>query len=364
MAQQQEFPAMKNDTLLRAARGEDTEFIPVWIMRQAGRYLPEFREVRQHHDFFSICRSPDLASEITLQPIKRFNLDAAIIFSDILVVPQALGMEVKMEPGEGPVFPSPLITPKDLSILKKDVDVAVELGYVMEAITLTRHKLQGKVPLIGFSGAPWTLMCYMIEGKGSKTQSKAKKWLYQHPYESHQLLTLLMEVIVKYLVLQVKAGAQMLQVFDTSAGYLGPEEFNNFALPYLVAIAKQVKEQLRKDGVPVVPMVVFAKDSNHYALEALGADKSVYDVVQLDWTIDPTAARKRVQANITLQGNLDPCALYADTDTIDDKVKDMVSKFGQQKYIANLGHGIYPDMDPKSVQTFVDAVHKYSRKKL
>ena len=356
-----EFPPLKNDLVLRAARGEKTEMVPVWIMRQAGRYLPEFREVRLVNDFFTICRTPELASEVTLQPIRRFNLDAAIIFSDILVVPQALGMEVKMEPGEGPTFPSPLNDPKEIkTVLKQDVDVDKELGYVYDALTLTRHKLEGKVPLLGFSGAPWTLMCYMIEGKGSKTQSKAKKWLYQHPYESHQLLELLTKVIIKYLVGQVKAGAQMLQVFDTSAGYLSPFLFEHFAKPYLLRIASEVKQTLKSAGIEPVPMIAFAKDA-HYALETLGQSREFYDVVSLDWTICPEDARKRVAEGLTLQGNLDPCGLYADTDYIDEMVQQMLAKFGTQKYIANLGHGIYPDVKPESVNTFVNAVHKHSK---
>jgi len=357
-----EFPALKNDTILRAARGEKTDFVPVWVMRQAGRYLPEFREVRLHHDFFQICRTPEMACEITLQPVRRFNLDAAIIFSDILVIPQALGMEVIMSPGEGPVFPNPLKTVADIkTALNHKVDVKTELKYVFDAITLTRHRLEGKVPLLGFSGAPWTLMAYMIEGKGSKTQSQAKKWLYQNPYESHELLSLLSGVITDYLVEQVKAGAQMLQVFDTSAGYLPQNMFEIFAQPYLLKIATDVKEKLRALDIEPVPMTVFAKDA-HYAIEGLGQNKSIYDVVGLDWTISPKKARAAVSADTLLQGNLDPCALYADADYIDYLVSEMVQEFGTKNYIANLGHGIYPDMKPESMNTFVNAVHKHSKR--
>ncbi|NXS04401.1 DCUP decarboxylase, partial [Oxylabes madagascariensis] len=202
------FPKLKNDTFLRAARGEETEHTPVWCMRQAGRYLPEFRETRASQDFFATCRSPKLCCELTLQPLRRFPLDAAIIFSDILVVPQALGMEVVMVPGKGPTFTEPLKEVEDLLKLRQKVDVTAELGYVFQAITLTRHSLEGKVPLIGFSGAPWTLMSYMIEGGGSTTMAKAKSWLYRHPEASHQLLRLLADVIIDYLVGQVAAGAQ------------------------------------------------------------------------------------------------------------------------------------------------------------
>lgn len=359
----QNFPPLKNDSILRAARGQETTDgrVPVWIMRQAGRYLPEFRQVRQQHDFFTICQTPELACEVTLQPIRRFDLDAAIIFSDILVIPQALGLEVRMEPGEGPVFPSPLKDPSQVKTrLNHDVDVIKELNYVYEAITLTRHKLEGKVPLIGFSGAPWTLMCYMVEGRGSKTQSNAKRWLYQNPKESHELLDLLANVISKYLVCQVKAGAQMLQVFDTSAGYLTKSLFDTFALPYLNKIAQQVRSGVTEAGLSQVPLVVFAKDA-HFALESLGSSPgTLYDVVSLDWTIDPRQARERVASGVTLQGNLDPCALYADAATIDAMTEKMLQAFGTRGYIANLGHGMYPDMNPDSVTAFVNTVHKHS----
>ncbi|XP_062995774.1 uroporphyrinogen decarboxylase isoform X2 [Elgaria multicarinata webbii] len=352
------FPELKNDTFLRAAQGEETEYTPVWCMRQAGRYLPEFRETRAAQDFFATCRSPERCCELTLQPLQRFPLDAAIIFSDILVVPQALGMEVEMVPGKGPTFPEPLKEVEDLLKLRQKVDVAAELDYVFKAITLTRHKLEGKVPLIGFSGAPWTLMSYMIEGGGSKTMAKAKAWLYRHPKASHCLLTLLTEVIVDYLVGQVAAGAQALQLFESHAGHLGPEQFAEFALPFIQSIAKQVKSKLQKDALPAVPMIVFAKDA-HYALEDLA--QSGYEVVGLDWTIRPQEARQRTGKSITLQGNLDPCALYAPKEKIGELVKRMVEGFGSQRYIANLGHGLYPDMSPEHVGAFVDAVHMHSR---
>ncbi|XP_048352998.1 uroporphyrinogen decarboxylase isoform X2 [Sphaerodactylus townsendi] len=327
-------------------------------MRQAGRYLPEFRETRAAQDFFATCRSPETCCELTLQPLRRFPLDAAIIFSDILVVPQALGMEVVMVPGKGPTFPEPLKEVEDLLKLRQKVDVAAELGYVFKAITLTRHKLEGKVPLIGFSGAPWTLMAYMIEGGGSNTMAKAKAWLYRHPEASHRLLMLLTDVIVDYLVGQVAAGAQALQLFESHAGHLGPEQFAEFALPYIRSIAKQVKSKLREDGLPVVPMIVFAKDA-HYALEDLA--ESDFEVVGLDWTLRPQDARQRTGKDITLQGNLDPCALYAPKEKIGELVKKMLEGFGPQHYIANLGHGLYPDMSPEHVGAFVDAVHTHSR---
>ncbi|XP_037091469.1 uroporphyrinogen decarboxylase-like [Pollicipes pollicipes] len=355
--QAKDFPLLKNDLLLRAARGLEVERVPVWIMRQAGRTLPEYRAVSEEHGFFGICRTPELACEVTLQPIRRFDLDAAIIFSDILVVPQALGMEVIMKPGEGPVFPEPLAGPDDLARLQRPVNVQEQLGYVFEAVTMTRHKLEGKVPLIGFSGAPWTLMGYMVEGKGSKTMSKAKRWLYQHPTESHQLFSLLTDVVVDYLVGQAEAGAQLLQVFESSAEYLGPDLFAQFALPYIRRISSEVKDKLKAKDIDV-PMTIFAK-GGHYALEQL-AD-SGYEVVGLDWTVDPAGATDRLGDKVTRQGNLDPCALYAPEESLDALAKQMVERFGTRRYIANLGHGIYPDMTPERVVTFVDAIHKYSR---
>uniref|UniRef100_A0A8C3TS66 Uroporphyrinogen decarboxylase n=1 Tax=Catharus ustulatus TaxID=91951 RepID=A0A8C3TS66_CATUS len=273
------FPKLKNDTFLRAARGEETEYTPVWCMRQAGRYLPEFRETRASQDFFATCQSPKLCCELTLQPLRRFPLDAAIIFSDILVVPQALGMEVVMVSGKGPVFTEPLKEVEDLLKLRQKVDVTAELGYVFQAITLTRHTLEGKVPLIGFSGAPWTLMSYMIEGGGSTTMAKAKSWLYRHPEASHRLLRLLADVIIDYLVGQVAAGAQALQVFESHAGHLGPELFQDFALPYIRDIAQAVKSKLKEEALPLVPMIIFAKDA-HYALRDLA--HAGYEVVESD----------------------------------------------------------------------------------
>lgn len=350
----QNFPRLTNDRLLKAAKGEEVDKIPVWIMRQAGRYLPEFRESRTKHDFFQICQTPELACEVTLQPINRYSdLDASIIFSDILVIPQALGMVVEMRPGVGPVFPQPLEAPQDISRLVYPIDVCKELKYVMEAITLTRHKLLGRVPLIGFSGAPWTLMGYMIEGGGSKTMSKSKKWLYEYPEESKQLLNMLTEVVSEYLVGQVKAGAQLLQLFESSAEHLGPDLFRGFALPCIREISKTVKVKL---GQGKVPMTIFAKGA-HYALEDLGV--SGYEVVGVDWTVDPAEARRRVGPGITLQGNLDPCALYSGEQQLTQLTDDMVKKFGKHRYIANLGHGIYPDMDPAKVEAFLKSVHTH-----
>lgn len=250
----QTFPPLKNDNLLRAARGDVVDRIPVWVMRQAGRYLPEFQELRKQHDFFTVCRTPELACEVTMQPLRRFDLDASIIFSDILVIPQALGLTVEMHAGVGPVLPQPIKTPEDLKRLTLDGALS-RLTYVGDAITMMRHKLEGRVPLIGFTGAPWTLMGYMIEGGGSKTMSKAKAWLAEYPEDTKLLLNLLTDVIVDYLEMQVKAGAQMLQIFESSAEHLTKEEFLKWAVPYLRRIRNDLVNRLNQSAIPVVPLV-------------------------------------------------------------------------------------------------------------
>ncbi|KAJ3416841.1 hypothetical protein HDV05_008426 [Chytridiales sp. JEL 0842] len=350
-----DFPPLKNDLILRAARGETLERTPVWIMRQAGRYLPEFREARKRNDFFTICRTPELACEVTLQPIDRYGelLDASIIFSDILVVPQAMGMEVQMLEKQGPHFPEPLRTPDDLSKLTYPVKTAEALGYVMDAITLTRKELNGRVPLFGFVGAPWTLMAYMIEGGGSKTLSKAKTWLFKYQEASHKLLQMITDIIVDYLVEQAKAGAQLLQVFDSWAGELSPQEFNTYSLPYLKEIAIKVNKALKALNYDV-PLVVFARGA-HYALKDLA--ELEYAVISLDWTITPQQAREQTGGKVTLQGNADPSLLYADPAEIRSVVKKMLDGFGTEKrYIANLGHGMYPDHNPEHLKAYLEAI--------
>uniref|UniRef100_A0A8C5WIG5 Uroporphyrinogen decarboxylase n=1 Tax=Leptobrachium leishanense TaxID=445787 RepID=A0A8C5WIG5_9ANUR len=324
------FPALQNDYLLRAARGEECHHVPVWCMRQAGRYLPEFRETHAGQDFFTSCPSPEICCELTLQPLRTFTLDATITFSDILVIPQALRMEIQTEPGRGPVFPEPLQTPDDLQKLKSKVDVEEELGYVFCAITLKWHKIAGKVLLIGLTGA------------------------------SHRLLRQLTDIIVEYLVGQVAAGAQALQVFESHARCLGPQQFTDFFLPYLKEISQRTKQELKSVRLEQVPMIVFAKDA-HYALEDLS--QAGYEVVGLDWTIRPQEARERTGNCATLQGSMDPCALYASVADIEEMVKHMIDTFGCRRYIANLGHGLYPDMGPEHVGAFVSAVHMHSEQK-
>ncbi|KAF9081411.1 Uroporphyrinogen decarboxylase in heme biosynthesis [Mortierella sp. GBA35] len=350
------FPPLKNDLILRAARGEKTERAPVWVMRQAGRYLPEFRAERVENDFFKICRTPELATKVTLQPIDRYDglLDASIIFSDILVIPQAMGMTVEMVPGKGPHFPNPLVLPADMETqLKKKVDVHQELQYVFDAITMTRHALNGRVPLIGFVGAPWTLMAYMIEGGGSKTLSKAKEWIFKHPKASHELLGRITDVCVDFLIGQVHAGAQLLQVFESWGGELGPHDFEHFSLPYLAQIAKRVKAEL---GEKAVPMIVFAKGS-WYALDKLSVIG--YETVSLDWTHSPESAKAITQGRVTLQGNMDPNVLYGGDEAIVAAATRMVRGFGStRRYIANLGHGILPTVPVEAMELFLKTVHR------
>ncbi len=346
-----EFPPLENDLFLRAARGESTERAPVWIMRQAGRYLPEYRALRAEEAFFDVCRTPELAAEVTLQPIERFPLDAAIIFSDILVVPQAMGMSVQIVKGDGPRFDEPLQGPDDLQRLV-DPDVQTELGYVFDALTLTRKRLRGRVPLIGFCGGPWTLMAYMIEGSGSKTFSRAKSWLFRHPSAAHELLDRLADILIEYLVAQIDAGAQAVQVFDSWAGLLGPDEYETFMVPSLQRIGRELATQR-----PGTPRIVFARGA-HHALDALA--EAEFDVIGLDWTIRPSEARRIVGGRAVLQGNLDPCVLYAEPAVIRREVLRMLTEFGPTGHVANLGHGMNPDHDPERAGVFIDAVHDIS----
>ncbi|TIA93410.1 hypothetical protein E3P99_00173 [Wallemia hederae] len=360
----EDFPVLRNDLILRAAKdlpGQNTERAPTWIMRQAGRYLPEFRKLRESHSFFEICQTPHLACEITMQPIRRYEglLDASIIFSDILVIPQALGLEVQMLPAQGPHFPSPLDTPDDIARLHEHVDIDKELGYVFEAITLTRKTLDGRVPLIGFAGAPWTLFAYMVEGGGSKTFSKAKKWLFDYPQASKDVLDRITSTLVPYLVGQVRAGAQLLQVFDSWASELSHHHYVQFALPYLARISKEVKQQCKEEGLDIPPMIVFAKNVTHTVIPLL--EDTGYDVVGLDWTTSPLEVSSKTNA---VQGNFDPSILYANDAAIEEEVKIVVDEFKQRKtggWIANLGHGITPGVKPESLQAFLKAVQKHTK---
>ncbi|KIW04033.1 uroporphyrinogen decarboxylase [Verruconis gallopava] len=358
-----QFEPLKNDLLLRAARGEKTERAPAWVMRQAGRYLPEYHEAKGNHDFFECCRSPEIASTLTLQPIERYEglVDAAIIFSDILVIPQAMGMEVVMVDKKGPHFPNPLKSPKDpqyREVMDRAVDVAKELDYVYKAITMTRHKLAGRVPLYGFCGAPWTLMCYMVEGGGSKIFKEVKTWMYKYGDASKALLQKIAELCVEYLALQVQAGAQIIQVFDSWAGELSPASFKQFSLPYLVHIADNLPRRLEELGLERVPMTVFAKGA-WYAVEDLC--KTKYDVIGLDWLHDPATTYKLARSyGKTLQGNADPGVLYGSHESITKVVEEMAAGFGggKQGWIANLGHGITPFVNPDDLKFYFQELQR------
>ena len=340
---------LKNDLLLRVLRKEKVERPPVWMMRQAGRYLPDYIKLREKYDFFTRVQTPELATQITLQPVQQVGVDAAIIFSDILVIPQAMGVEVLMEEGKGPLLPNVIKTQKDIDALITD-NIEDNLNYVTKALTLTKQELNGRVPLIGFAGAPWTILCYMIEGKGSKTWEKAKQFGYTQPHLAHQLLQKITGSTIKYLEAQAKAGADVLQVFDSWSGCLSPEDFKIFAQPYLIQIADALKN--------IAPVILFPKGS-WYALKEL-SDSSASGL-GLDWCISPKMARELTGNKITLQGNFDPAKLLMPVSEIKKAVKKMIDEFGAQNYIANLGHGITPNVPVENAKAFVEAVKEYGR---
>ena len=355
------FPPLLNTTLLQAAHRLPTPHTPIWCHRQAGRYLPEFKAARAGVDFFVSCQTPLHASELTVQPLRRLALDAAIIFSDILVIPQLLAMDVQMVAGVGPVITRPLTSPQSVDELREVVeeDVRRDLGYVYTAITLTRHALKGQVPLIGFSGAPFTLFGYMVEGGGSRTWDVARRFMYLYPDATHAVMQRLTDAIIIYLTLQVEAGAQMLEVFDTNVGCLSPHLYYSFAHPYLTRIATAVKQQLATRNLPAVPITVFPRGVTHTALAALS--HSDYDVISLDWTVDRRWAREAVGGRKALQGNLDPAALFASDDELRRLTREMLDEFGCEALIANLGHGMLPEHDVRKLEVFVDEVHRYSK---
>lgn len=333
----------QNDLILRAARGEKTERTPVWMMRQAGRILQEYREVRaQAGSFKNLVENPELAAEVTIQPVDLLGVDAAIIFSDILVVPDAMGCRYEMEEARGPVFPQTIRSVADLS--RVHIADPSELKYVTDAISLTAKQLAGRVPVIGFAGAPFTIFAYMTEGKGSKTFSIAKKLLYTDPAFSHQLLNLITESTIAYLKAQIAAGAAMLQLFDSWAGILSPEQYREFSGRYIHRICEAITE---------VPVTVFAKGA-WFAIE----DFADYPcrTIGLDWNTDPIWARQVVGPNKTLQGNLDPCQLYASPEQVAEATRRMLQSFAGGPHIANLGHGVYPDTPVDSVKAFINTV--------
>jgi uroporphyrinogen decarboxylase len=338
---------LKNDLLLRALKKETVERPPVWMMRQAGRYLPDYMKLKTKYDFFTRVQTPELACEITLQPVDQVGVDAAIIFSDILVIPQAMGIEVLMEEGKGPSLPNVIKNQKDIDALITD-NVEENLNYVMKALSLIKQELNGRVPLIGFAGAPFTILCYMVEGKGSKTWEKAKQFCFTQPQLAHQLLQKITDITIKYLKAQTKAGADVVQVFDSWSGILSPADFKTLAQPYLLQIADALKDD--------APVILFPKGS-WYALKDLS--NSSASGLGIDWCIAPQYARELTGNNVTLQGNFDPAKLLLPIPEIKKAVHEMIDAFGMQNYIANLGHGITPNIPVDNAKAFVEAVKEY-----
>ncbi|MCB9207712.1 MAG: uroporphyrinogen decarboxylase, partial [Ignavibacteriales bacterium] len=342
---------LKNDLFLRACRKEKIERTPIWIMRQAGRYLPEYRAVREKADFLKMCKTPELAAEVTLQPIDIIGVDAAIIFSDILVIPEAMGMHLEMHEGKGPVFPSPIRTEADLNSLK-NIDPTSDLKYVLDAVSLTKKELDGKVPLIGFSGSPWTLLTYMVEGGGSKNFSNVKKMIYNNPKLAHSILEKLSDAISVYLSAKIEAGANAVQIFDTWGGILSQEDFEEFSLQYIERIISNIKRENE-------PVIFFPKGvhSNLDKVSNCGAD-----VLGLDWTMDLGKVRELVGDKVALQGNMDPTVLYGDVEVIKDHALKTMQSYGNGSgHIFNLGHGILPDIKPAHAKALVDFVKENSQ---
>ena len=342
---------LKNDLLLRACKRKPVDRTPIWIMRQAGRYLPEYRAIREKHDFLTMCKTPELAAEVTIQPVDIIGVDAAIIFSDILVIPEAMGMKLQMIEGDGPVFDNPVRTERVANKLKP-IDPSRDLKYVLDAISLTKKELYGRVPLIGFSGAPWTLLTYMVEGQGTKTFSNVKKLIYNNPELAHNLLKKLTTAVAHYLTAQIRTGANAVQIFDTWAGILSPRDYLIFALKYVNQLIAKIK---RTDE----PVIYFPKGV-HYRMRTT-ADCGA-DVIGIDWTIDMEKARDKIGKKVAIQGNLDPNVLYAEPSFIKREAKKVLASYGKGTgHIFNLGHGILPDVDPAHAKVLVDYVKDKSK---
>lgn len=338
---------LQNDLILKAARGEQVERVPVWLMRQAGRILPEYRATRSRaKNFIEFVKNPELACEVTIQPVDILGVDAAIIFSDILVIPEAMGLPYQMIEAKGPWFEKTIQNKGDIDALQ--IAEGGDLQYVLDALKLTKKELNNRVPLIGFCGAPWTILAYMVEGSGSKTFSKAKQFLYTQPQLAHQLLDKITKSSINYLKAQIASGADMVQIFDSWAGILSEKQYYEFALKYINQIVEAIK--------PLAPITVFAKDA-HYAIKKISETNC--NTIGLDWTIDPLKARAEAGNNVTLQGNADPCLMYADEKTIMAEATEMLKAFGKQRYICNLGHGLYPDLDKEKVKFFVNFVKEF-----
>ncbi len=351
------YPALKNDRLLRALRREPVDRTPAWIMRQAGRYLPEYRATRaKAGDFMSLCQAPELACEVTLQPLRRYDLDAAILFSDILTIPDAMGLGLYFAEGEGPRFKSPLQSEQDIEQLP--VDILSELRYVFDAVSLIRKELDGRVPLIGFAGSPWTLATYMLEGGSTREFAVSKRWLYNNPQHLHQLLDKLAAVTAAYLIAQVEAGAQALQVFDTWGGILSDSAYAEFSLQYMQKI---VETLLGNEATADVPIILFTKGGGVW-LEQIAATGCA--ALGLDWTVNLASARERLADRVALQGNMDPAILRAGPAAIEREVQRILASFGphasRSGHVFNLGHGITPDIDPEHVSVMIESLHEYS----
>ncbi len=348
---------LKNDRLLRALLRQPVDVTPVWIMRQAGRYLPEYREVREKAgDFMTLCSTPELACEVTLQPLRRFKLDAAILFSDILTIPNAMGLELYFEDGEGPRFRKPVRSPADIARLGVP-DPEGELRYVMDAVRLIRKELNGDVPLIGFAGSPWTLATYMVEGCGGTEFACVKKMMFDEPAALHRLLDVLARSVTTYLNAQIAAGVQAVMVFDTWGGVLTPRDYKEFSLRYMEKIVQGLTREA--DG-RTVPVILFTKNGGQW-LE--GMAETGCDALGLDWTTDLKDARKRVGDKVALQGNMDPAILYASPERIRAEVGTILENYGPGSgLVFNLGHGIHQHIDPDKVSVLVESVHEQSRK--
>ena len=341
---------IKNDLFLKALRGESVGRPPVWMMRQAGRYLPDFMKLKEKYDFFTRCRTPELATEITVMPIHQVGTDAAILFSDILVVPQAMNIEVQMKPGLGPWLPNPIRSMKDVQQVIVP-DVQESLGYVMEAIKMTKKELNNEVPLIGFAGSPWTILCYAVQGQGSKNFDIAKEFCFTNPQAAHTLLQKITDTTISYLKAKVEAGVDAVQLFDSWGGMLSPEDYQQFSWKYMQQIIDALKG--------ITPVIAFGKGC-WFALDKMAVSGA--KALGVDWTCSPQMARKLTGGEITLQGNFDPARLFSPPEDIKRMVHQMINDFGKDKYIVNLGHGILPNIPVENAIAFVEAVKEYNAK--
>ena len=341
---------LKNDLLIRALKGETVSRPPVWMMRQAGRYLPEFMKLKAKYDFFTRCQTPELATKITLLPVNQLGPDAAILFSDILVVLQAMNLEVEMKDGIGPWIPNPIRNKKDLQRIIVP-NIQEKLGYVLEAVKMTKNDLNQSVPLIGFAGSPWPLLCYAIQGQGSKTFDKAKAFCFEQPKIAHEFLQKITDTTILYLKEKIDSGVNLVQLFDSWGGLLSPNDYDSFSWFYLQQIINEIKK--------VSPIIIFGKGC-WYALNKMS--KSGASALGIDWTCSAQNARYLSGGNITLQGNFDPSRLLSPIPEIKKQVTQMINEFGKDRYIVNLGHGILPNIPVSHAQAFIDAVKQYELK--